>query len=81
MLPNTADQELSAEDVRSLLYEIAADAHLACMALDARAEDCEEDETIAAIWRLLERTKSRAEDVAKGPTFDRLSKLEMVRLL
>jgi hypothetical protein len=54
----------SAEDVRSFLYEIAAEAHLACTALDARAEDCSEDETIAAVWRLLERAKLRAKELA-----------------
>ncbi len=66
---------LSSEDVRRLLYEIGADALLARLAIDT-VETCDEDETLVAVRRLLNRIKSRAEDVAGGHTFDRLNMLE-----
>ena len=76
------ERDLSAEDVRLLLYDIGSDAHLGCTALDA-LDDQDKGEaelTIIALRKLFARIQSRAEDAAGGPTFDRLDKLESGRL-
>jgi len=75
-----SDEALTSEGLRSLLYEIAAEAHLARLAMRSYEEDLEidnqENETLLAIERFLLRTKERLEQVAGGYTFDRLSNLE-----
>jgi hypothetical protein len=71
---------LTSEDLRSLLYDIAAEMHLARMAMRSYEDDfnidAKENETILAVDRCIIRTKQLLEDIAGGDTFDRLTALE-----